>query len=228
VGTKLGFFLEEKAVAKGKLITEKRLSINKVGHALYELDDVFRKFTGTAPIMDVAKKVLGFKEPLVVQSMYICKQPFIGGAVSPHQDGTFLFTKPESVSAFWFPIDDATLQNACLWVVPGSHNEDLRTRMKVTKDRNSIYFEPPLGSLKWPDDKEYIPVEVKKGAVVLIHGHLAHKSSDNLSDKSRHAYTFHLVDGITEWDSENWLQRPTPFAPLKIVDQQEDYFSNTM
>jgi len=174
-GDKVRFFLEEKAVDGGKIITEKRLSINKVGHALYEHDTVFRKFTGTEPILHIAKKVLGLKEPLVAQSMYICKQPFIGGAVAPHQDGSFLFTKPESVCAYWFPIDDATLLNACLWVVPGSHKEELRTRFKLTKERNSIYFEPSLDSVKWPDNNAYIPVEVKKGSVVLIHGHLAHK-----------------------------------------------------
>jgi len=213
-GDKVRFFLEEKAVnAGGKLNMEKRLAINKVGHALYELDPVFNKFTRLPVNMRIAREVFGLKEPLVAQSMYICKQPHIGGAVKPHQDSTFLFTTPESVCALWFPIDTATRDNACLWVVPGSHKDSLRTRMKATPSQG-IYFDPPLNTLRWPNDDLYVPVEVNKGSVVLIHGRVAHKSSENLSSLSRHAYTYHLVDGTTVWDKENWLQRPTKFPLL--------------
>lgn len=35
---------------------------------------------------------LGLSTPLAVQSMYIFKQPKIGGEVTPHQDGAFLYT----------------------------------------------------------------------------------------------------------------------------------------
>jgi len=157
--------------------------------------------------------VIGIEDPLVAQSMYICKQPHIGGEVSPHQDGSFLFTTPESVGAFWFPIDDASIENACLWVVPGSHNTPLSTRFKCTPSKN-VYFEPSLSTVTWPDDDKYVPLEVKQGSVVLIHGRVIHKSSNNLSDKPRHVYTFHVVDAKATWDPENWLQRPTPFAPL--------------
>lgn len=232
-GDKIRFFLEEKAVGpegknfvssphfffKGKLKIEKRLAINKIGHALYELDPVFKKFTGLPINVRIAKEVLGLQEPLVAQSMYICKQPHIGGAVNPHQDGSFLFTIPESVCALWFPVDDATRDNACLWAVPGSHKDALRTRMLSTKDKG-ILFDPPLKSITWPDSQDYVPVEVKKGSVVLIHGRVAHKSSENLSSQSRHAYTFHLIDGKTVWDSENWLQRPTKFPVLIDTSSQ--------
>lgn len=217
-GDKVRFFLEEKAVESGKIVAEKYLAINKIGHALYELDPVFRSFTGTEVNLRIATEILGLAKPLVAQSMYICKQPFIGGEVSPHQDGTFLFTKPESVCAFWYPLEDATLNNACLWIIPGSHKEALRTRMKLSSDgTNKVYFDPPKDAITWPDEKDYVPVEVKKGSLVLIHGRVTHKSSENLSDKSRHAYTFHLVDGNSEWDSQNWMQRPTPIPPLEVV-----------
>lgn len=44
---------------------------------------------------------LGFKDPRCLQSMIICKQPEIGGAVPPHQDSTFLYTDPPSAVGFW-------------------------------------------------------------------------------------------------------------------------------
>mgnify|MGYP005993194937 CR=1 FL=1 len=50
---------------------------------------------------------------------YIFKQPNIGGEVTPHQDGTFLYTEPQSVLGFWWPLDACSLSNGCLWAVPG-------------------------------------------------------------------------------------------------------------
>ena len=46
--------------------------------------------------------------------MYIFKQPHIGGEVGCHQDATFLYTDPITVTGFWFAIEDATLENGCL------------------------------------------------------------------------------------------------------------------
>lgn len=43
------------------------------------------------------------------------------------------------------------------------------------------------------------------GALVLIHGEVVHKSEANLSDRSRQAYTFHLMEASgTTWSPENW------------------------
>jgi hypothetical protein len=53
----------------------------------------------------------------MVQSMYIFKQPRIGGPVDAHQDSTFLYTTPQSVTGFWWAVEDATLNNGCLYVL---------------------------------------------------------------------------------------------------------------
>ena len=55
-----------------------------------------------------------------------------GGEVTPHQDGTFLYNEPLRLFGFWFPIDDATLENGCLWYVPGSHLEPVTRRFLRT------------------------------------------------------------------------------------------------
>ena len=55
-----------------------------------------------------------------------------GGEVTPHQDGTFLYNEPLRLFGFWFPIDDATEENGCLWYVPGSHAEPVTRRFLRT------------------------------------------------------------------------------------------------
>ena len=61
--------------------------------------------------------------------MYIFKPARVGGSVTSHQDGTFLYTTPhQTVVGFWLALHDATLENGCLWARPGSHLEPLRRR----------------------------------------------------------------------------------------------------
>ena len=52
------------------------------------------------------------------------------------------------------------------------------------------------------------PLECGAGPLILLHGQLPHRSDPNTSDRSRHAYTLHLVDGGAEYPADNWLQRP--------------------
>ena len=50
-------------------------------------------------------------------------------------------------------------------------------------------------------------LEVKKGSLILLHGRLPHYSNANISNKSRHAFTLHVIDGYCEYPDFNWLQR---------------------
>ncbi len=74
--------------------------------------------------------------------MYIFKQPLIGGEVGCHQDATFLYTDPMTVTGFWFAIEDATLDNGCLWAAPGGHRGPLRQVFKRNATNDGTVFEP--------------------------------------------------------------------------------------
>ena len=127
-GDKIRCFFEEEAFDDdGALIQPKDLSINKIGHAMHDLDPVFDSFSRTETLEGVAKDV-GFEDPKILQSMYIFKQPKIGGEVSCHQDATFLYTEPLSVKGFWFALEDASQENGCMWAIPGGHKKNLKSR----------------------------------------------------------------------------------------------------
>ena len=107
-GDKIRFFFEEGAFSTtNQLIKPKHRAINKIGHYLHELSPPFRKVTFTKLNEEIARAV-GFKDPRVLQSMIICKQPEIGGRVLPHQDSTFLYTNPPSALGFWIALEDCT------------------------------------------------------------------------------------------------------------------------
>uniref|UniRef100_A0A7M4E2J5 Phytanoyl-CoA dioxygenase domain-containing protein 1 n=1 Tax=Crocodylus porosus TaxID=8502 RepID=A0A7M4E2J5_CROPO len=192
-GDKIRFFFERGVFdKKGEFLVPKEKSVNKIGHG----------------------RKLGLENPVVVQSMYIFKQPGIGGEVTPHQDATFLYTEPLGrVLGLWIALEDATQENGCLWFIPGSHTGGV-TRQMVRAPPGSIPCVQFLGSEQPYEDSQFIPVPISKGGLILIHGEVVHRSELNSSNSSRHVYTFHLMEAKdTIWSRENWLQ-PTPELPF--------------
>lgn len=203
-GDKIRFFFEEDAFnSGGQLRHDKARSINKIGHALHDLDVTFDRFSRTEDLAALVRD-LGFARPLLLQSMYIFKQPAIGGEVSCHQDSSFLYTEPMSLAGLWFALEDATLENGCLRAIPGGHRLGLKSRFMRAGGggtRFEIFDDEP-----WPLDR-LAPLEVREGALVIIHGLLPHMSYPNRSSKSRHAYTLHVIEEGSLYSAENWLQR---------------------
>jgi len=204
-GDKIRFFFEENAFnADGTLKYEKEKSINKIGHALHDLDPLFDRFSRNDKVRDLAKAI-GLENALLVQSMYIFKQPNIGGEVTSHQDSTFIYTEPIDIAGLWFALEDATIENGCLWAIPGGHRRGLKSRWLRTHE-GRMEFEV-YDTTPWPED-ELVPLEVSKGSLIVLHGLLPHRSFENRSPRSRHAYTLHLIGAEAKYPSENWLQRP--------------------
>ena len=189
----------------------KEFSINKIGHAMHDLDPVFDSFSRTEEIGAVAKDV-GFEDPRILQSMYIFKQPKIGGEVGFHQDATFLYTEPISVKGFWFALEDASLENGCMWAIPGGHRKDLKSRFFRNEKGDGTEMEI-IDDSPWETSK-LVPLEVRAGSMIVLHGLLPHMSHANRSERTRHAYTMHIIEGLADYPEWNWLQRPTEM-PLR-------------
>jgi phytanoyl-CoA hydroxylase len=200
---KIRFFFEEDAFfPNGTLKQSKEQSINKIGHALHTLDPLFRAFSHSSAIRELVAD-LAIADPRLVQSMYIFKQPKIGGEVGCHQDSTFLYTEPTNIAGLWLALEDATINNGCLWAIPGGHILGLKSRW-VRAPEGGMRFHV-FDSELWPEE-QLQPLEVAKGTLILLHGLLPHKSLANRSTKSRHAYTLHVISGKSHYASENWLQ----------------------
>lgn len=213
-GDKIRFFFEDGAFdEEGNLRQSKHESLNKMGHAMHDLDPVFDAFSRTPELAEVAKRI-GFVDPVILQSMYIFKPPRIGGEVVCHQDSTYIYTQPESCVGFWFALEDATLENGCMQFIPGGHAAPLRRRNYRRPDGTLVTV--TLDDTPWPTDS-LVPIEAETGALVVFDGRSPHFSAANRSLKSRHAYTLHVVDRTCHYPVENWLQRG-PDLPLRGFD----------
>ena len=172
---------------------------------------------------------LGFRDPRVTQSLIITKAARSGEKVVPHQDGCSNFVRPKEPGApsavtFWYALQDSTAGNGCLMVVPGSHRtEPLRRRCRV--DEHGLPQFVPIEPTALPQvvegqqhhvrtrrredgTFEFEKLEVKAGTLVLMHGNLMHASEANLSDESRVAFNFGVVEGALPWLADNYLQPP--------------------
>lgn len=219
---KISFFLEKDAFQDGAFVVPKRHAINKIGHALGELSKPFYNATFRSSFRSICEQ-LGVGSPLLNQSMMICKPPKIGGEVKPHQDASFLYSAPNTTTAFWMPLEDATVENACLFAIPGSHKWPLLYRY-IKEENEQFTFRDMKGNLlnndqladlakSWPSD-QLVPLPMQRGSLIVFNGNLVHGSSPNTSDKSRNAYTFHVISGDSDYPAGNWLQRDK-FAALR-------------
>jgi len=204
------FFEEEAFDAQGHLCVPKAQAVNKIGHALHDLDPVFDAFSHGPALAELAAE-LGLARPQVWQSQLIFKQPRIGGEVGWHQDASFFVTAPHSVTTFWFALEDATLDNGCLWVEPGGHQGPravLREQYvcRATSEGPRLTMEP-RDPLPWPGMAQALPLPVPAGTLVVFGGLLPHCSLANRSPQSRLAYTLHATDASAAYSPLNWLQR---------------------
>lgn len=214
-GDKVRYFYEEGALSEtGKLLVEPEVALNKIGHYLHMENDVFRKITFDERIKEICYQ-LGFEEPAIAQSMYIFKNPGLGGEVVAHQDASYLHTEPVNVVGFWIALDDATIENGCLRFARGSHKSGVHRRFIRNPNKDSpnlLMYDKPAPTYQMSSLRaEPVP----KGSCVLIHGQVVHYSEANKSKNSRNAYTFHVIERKdTMYSKDNWLQPNSEFPSL--------------
>jgi len=203
-GDNISFFFEKDAFdERGNLRQPVENSFNKIGHAMHDLDPVFSNFSHSHALKKLASE-LGLNDYVLIQSMYIFKHAKIGGLVDVHQDASFLYTTPHSCIGFWFALEDATVENGCLWAKAGGHRTPLRERFRRNSN-GGTYMEKLDDTPIITNDMQAL--EVKQGDCIVLHGLLPHYSLPNTSGRSRQAYALHAINGKAIYANDNWLQR---------------------
>ena len=106
-----------------------------------------------------------------------------------HQDELFIPTRDRSLTAAWIALDDATVENGCLWVLPGSHRRGV---LYPDRDHDDSRFDCEVEAYDFPyRDEDAVAVEVSAGSVVVFNGYLLHMS---LPNSGRHGLRRALVN----------------------------------
>ena len=172
-------------------------------HQPHFFSPVILKYVKHPKICGVLSQIVGAHLPgwdgsvKCMQSMFFVKPPGFQGQAW-HQDEIFIPTRDRSLAGAWIAVDDATIENGCMWCLPGSH-------------RNGYLY--PLGPHDNPDefdgtDQSYgfddlneVPIEVKAGTVVFFQGYLLHRSRKNRGCRYRRVLVNHYMNA---WSLLPW------------------------
>lgn len=124
-----------------------------------------------------------------MQSMLFCKPP---GALGQawHQDEAFIPTRDRSLCGAWMALDDATVDNGCLWALPGGHRAGI---LHPTRPHTNPEEWDHTEALCGLDTSRAVPLEVTRGSVVFFNGYLPHMSKRNRSTRYRRAFVSHYM-----------------------------------
>ena len=132
-----------------------------------------------------------------MQSMLFVKPPNFQGQAW-HQDEIYIPTRDRSLIGAWIAMDDADVENGCLWVIPGSHRQGYLYPQRSHQDQDEFDFANESYGF---DETEEIPVEVTTGTVVFFNGYLLHRSRKNRSQTYRRVLVNHYCNS---WSLLPW------------------------
>ena len=146
-------------------------------------NDLFRNLAFHPKMVQIATTLLG-PDIKLLQSMLLMKPPHFGGAKVWHQDNAYFRLTPNHVFGFWVACDEATLENGCMHVIPGSHKQGIGEHGGVNDD---------YGLLQPPSIENALPIPLKTGDALVFHSEIFHYTPPNRSDKRRRAVQYHYA-----------------------------------
>jgi ectoine hydroxylase-related dioxygenase (phytanoyl-CoA dioxygenase family) len=144
-------------------------------HFPHKISEAMRRYVAHPSYVDVLTRIIG-PNVKCMQSMLFIKASGKPGQAW-HQDEFFIPTRDRSLTGGWLAMDDATVENGCLWILPGSHQQGIIYPQHEHGDRR---FDCAGEAYEFPyRDEDAVPVEVKAGSIVFFNGYLLHRSLPN-------------------------------------------------
>jgi ectoine hydroxylase-related dioxygenase (phytanoyl-CoA dioxygenase family) len=168
---------------------------------IWEADDLFRAHAYNPDICEMVAQLIGHPVLRIWHDQVQYKPPRIGGPTNWHQDHPYWpIIQPADLVSAWVALDDATVENGCMWMVPRSHRWGPHKGGTIGSDPSTFAPMPDLSLL--PPDAEVSPVpcEVQKGQVMFHHCLTWHGSPPNRSERGRPAIAVHYMPGYTRYE----------------------------
>lgn len=192
-------------------------------HFPHKISDVMLHYMKHPAIVDALKAIVG-PDVKSMQSMLFIKASGKPGQAW-HQDEDFIPTRDRSLVGAWIALDDATIENGCLWIIPGSHRHGILWEMEAHDNPD---FDCTAESVGFPyTDADSIPTEVKAGAVVFFNGYTLHRSLPNVTQNGyRRALVNHYMSAssLLPWSpSQGESIATADFRDIVMVAGEDPY-----
>ena len=176
------------------------------GNRLRKLDNpvheraVFRELAGYAPLVEQVETLLGKPGVSVYFSQIFFKAPGGGGPKPIHQDNCYFGpSDPDALVTAWIALDDATVENGCLYYGKGSHLLGLAEHDAPQDEPFNLQLTPDAAARY-----NVTAAPMTRGGVLFHHGGTVHQSGHNTSDKWRRAVAFHYVSNEVTFVNPAW------------------------
>jgi phytanoyl-CoA hydroxylase len=152
-------------------------------------DTIFHAFATSEEVVDLVEPILGTADIDCFLSQFIFKNPGAWGQPW-HQDSFYFpFEPARPIVGIWLAVTEATLQNGCLHVLPGSHHEPVHDHVPDHRPNANYGYTEIVDC----DTSEAEPVLMQAGDLLVFDSHLMHRSTDNESDGIRAAMVYHYA-----------------------------------
>jgi ectoine hydroxylase-related dioxygenase (phytanoyl-CoA dioxygenase family) len=178
----------------------------------HRVHPLFDRLIRDPRLLDAIESLIGPNIRLVhFQGLY--KPPRTGGNVHWHQDDYYFgVNKKDAVASCWLALDDATVENGCMWVVPGAHNRMYDHQKNWDpKDKKGFFFSVKDDSFS---DVGALPIELKRGQCLFHHGLMPHRSLNNISPRMRRAFAMHFFDATVPVLRDLYQSMPPENTPI--------------
>lgn len=158
-----------------------------------------------------------------MQSMLFVKAPGKAGQ-SWHQDEFYIPTRDKSLVGAWIAVDDATVENGCLWIIPGSQKAGYI--LKRVPNQDNEYADVDTIDVKNFVENDAVPLEVKSGSVVFFNGYVLHSSKRNKTqDNFRTALVNHYMsaESMLPWDQDRKLPATEDLRDIVLITGEDPY-----
>ena len=183
-------------------------------HFPHKISETMLRYLAHPVMRDVLVGVIG-PNVKCMQSMLFIKASGKPGQAW-HQDEFFIPTRDRSLIGGWIALDDATVENGCLWIIPGSHKRGIIWPQHKHEDRR---FDCTGEAFNFPyTDEDSIPVEVPAGAIVFFNGYLLHRSFPN---RAKSGYRRVLVNHYMSAESLLPWRPPAEGVQMAIADYRD-------
>lgn len=168
---------------------------------IWEADELFREHLYHPTICQIACELIGTDVLRVWHDQVQYKPPRIGGPTNWHQDHPYWpIIQPADLVSAWVALEDATVENGCMWMVPQSHLWGPHKGGTIGTDPEGFKPTPDLSLLPQDAKVEPVPCEVRAGEVMFHHCLTWHGSPPNRSDRGRPAIAVHYMPGWTRYE----------------------------
>ena len=146
-------------------------------------NELFRSLAHHPEMVGIAVELLG-PDVTLFQSMLLMKPPRFGGQKVWHQDNAYFRLEPNDVFGYWIALDDATVENGCMHVIPGSHLAGIGKHGGVADD---------YGLASAPSGEDAVACVMNTGDALVFHGETYHYTPPNTTDRRRRALQYHYA-----------------------------------